>query len=49
MPYLQRYLDSQSKEEDSTNGVYETETLDAVVVGAGFAGVYLLVSRVSIY
>ena len=29
---------------DSPNGVYPTETLDAVVVGAGFAGVYLLVN-----
>ena len=29
---------------DSPNGVYPTETLDAVVVGAGFAGVFILVS-----
>ena len=28
---------------DSPNGVYPTETLDAVIVGAGFAGVYILV------
>ena len=32
---------------DSPNGVYPTETLDAVVVGAGFAGVYLLVNLAS--
>lgn len=28
---------------DSPNGVYPTEKLDAVIVGAGFAGVYILV------
>ena len=28
---------------DSPNGVYPTETLDAIIVGAGFAGVYILV------
>ena len=28
---------------DSPNGVYPTEELDAVIVGAGFAGVYILV------
>ncbi len=27
---------------DSPNGVYPVETLDAVIVGAGFAGVYIL-------
>jgi hypothetical protein len=29
---------------DSPNGIQPTETLDAVIVGAGFAGVYILVS-----
>lgn len=27
---------------DSPNGIQPTETLDAIVVGAGFAGVYAL-------
>ena len=30
---------------DSPNGVYPTETLDAVIVRAGFAGVYILVRQ----
>lgn len=36
-------VNGHSDRADSPNGVYPTETLDVVVVGAGFAGVYLLV------
>jgi NADH dehydrogenase FAD-containing subunit len=55
MPGMQRDMsestaraNGQNDRADSPNGVYPTETLDAVIVGAGFAGVYILVSLSSV-